>query len=145
MNEVKILASASHDISIHLFNEEKSNDCKWVERHLEERRGFFSRKTIDVPGHYVDCYGAKISGPDYFTREDYHSAKRYKIKKTGEKDEVPSGTLFNKACVKIVLVGGEYTSEEWFYFDSFKEASDFVDNIERMYPNKFLIVSEARK
>lgn len=145
MNQKQILVNIDHIISIHFYDEKESFECSWVEKSKDvKRRIFFGYREIEVPEHYIDYYGNPIDGPEYFTDPSYPRSIRYYIKKTGKKGEGPKGTLFNKTCIKFVIIGGKYTGEEWIYFDTNEKAYNFIDNIEKTYPGKFLIVKENK-
>jgi hypothetical protein len=145
MIENKVIANVDNIISIEFKKEEphySNSGYTWMDVfevwEKENPLYFWKPKTKRLVG---GCYvGGYYGNQSILSLKDVIDNNSCKLVKTGALGEGPDGTIFSKSTVIIKTIGGKYTNDYYNYFDSDKEALNFLKEFEDKYPGKFTIV-----
>ena len=134
------LVNVENIISVEFISEKEHWDYKWVPVTTKMVRKnplkFWTKKEEVREGGFYGYAGYKCNIEKLLKEKGHY----YHFKKINVLNEGPMGTLFIKAYINITAIGGKYTSNFYEYYDSNEQAIERIQEIESLYPGKFLIV-----
>jgi hypothetical protein len=134
------LANIENIISVQFIPEKEHWNYIWVpvttKMVRKNRFKFWTKKEEVREGGFYGYYENKTNIDSLLDEE----GDKLHFKETGNLFEGPRGTLFFKPYIVITAIGGKYTSNFYEYYDSNEQARERIQEIESLYPGKFLII-----